>query len=209
MKDAGRYREERYKHAVNVASGLFLEKGIDGVKMTDIADNCGIGVASLYRFFETKTEIVIRAGIIIWDKIREDFMNYVSEDTGKTGLENLKYALGFYRKLYEDHKDFIKFLDDFDQLMLSEKVEKKRLSDYEKSIVNFSEPFKEAVEKGRQDGSVRKDVDVSEVYMAVTHALIAVCQKYIRGEILPKDDFSLAEKEIEMILKITAEYLAA
>ncbi|MCQ2584559.1 MAG: TetR/AcrR family transcriptional regulator [Treponema sp.] len=209
MKDAGRYREERYKYAVDVASGLFLERGIDGVKMTDIAENCGIGVASLYRFFETKTEIVIRAGIIIWDKIRSDFMNYVSEDTGKTGIENLKYALAYYKKLYDDHKDAIKFLDDFDQLMLSEKVEKERLVDYEKSIVNFSEPFKAAVEKGRQDGSVRKDVDVSEVYVAVTHALIAVCQKYIRGEILPKDDFSLAGKEIEKILEITAAYLAA
>lgn len=209
MKEAGRYREERYKYAVQVASGLFLKNGIEGVKMTDIADNCGIGVASLYRFFETKTEIVIRAGIIIWDKIREDFMNYVSKDTGKTGLENLKYALGFYRKLYEDHKDFIKFLDDFDQLMLSEKIEKERLTEYEKSIVNFSEPFRVAVEKGYLDGSVKKDVDVAAVYVSVTHALISVCQKFIRGEILPKDDFSLALKEIEMILEITAAYLAA
>lgn len=209
MKEAGRYREERYKYAVQVASGLFLKNGIEGVKMTDIADNCGIGVASLYRFFETKTEIVIRAGIIIWDKIREDFMNYVSKDTGKTGLENLKYALGFYRKLFEDHKDFIKFLDDFDQLMLSEKIEKERLTEYEKSIVNFSEPFRVAVEKGHLDGSVKKDVDVAAVYVSVTHALISVCQKFIRGEILPKDDFSLALKEIEMILEITAAYLAA
>lgn len=208
MKEAGRYREERYKYAVEVATGLFLEKGIENVKMTDIAENCGLGVASLYRFFETKTEIVIRAGIIVWDKIREDFMNYVSKDSGETGKENLVYALGYYKKLFDEHKDFIKFLDDFDQLMLSEKIEKAKLVEYENSIVNFSEPFQHAVEKGRQDGTVKKDVDVGFVYISVTHALLAVCQKFIRGEILPGDDFSQAGKEIEKILEITAAYLA-
>lgn len=45
-----------------VAAELFLEKGIDSVKMTDIADASGIGVASLYRYFGTRTNIVIEAG---------------------------------------------------------------------------------------------------------------------------------------------------
>ncbi|MCQ2573766.1 MAG: TetR/AcrR family transcriptional regulator [Treponema sp.] len=205
-----RYNVERYKYAVNVASGLFLERGIEAVKMTDIAENCGIGVASLYRYFETKTEIVIRSGIILWEKIRLDFWKYLSErKEGKTGLEDLSYDLAYFKNLFANHKNFIKFLDDFDRIMLSEKVDKNRLEAYEKSIVDFYEPFCDSVKKGREDGTIKKDVDVATVYVSVTHALIAVCQKFIRGEILPGDDFSVSEKEIEKLLEITAAYLAA
>jgi len=209
VKDTNRFREERYNYAVKVASGLFLERGIDAVKMTDIAENCGIGVASLYRFFETKTEIVIRAGSILWNDIREDFMDYISKDFGETGLDNLVYDLAYFKKLFESNKSFIKFLDDFDKLMLTEKVPKDHLVDYEKSIVNFYEPFSVAVEKGQADGTVKKDIDIAFVYLSVTHALVAVCQKFIRGEILPGDDFSVAANEIEKLLEMTAAFLAA
>ena len=205
-----RNNEERYKYALNVASGLFLKKGIEAVKMTDIAENCGIGVASLYRHFETKTEMVIRSGIILWEKLRVDFFEYISKkESNRTGLEDLIYDLDYFKILFDKHKLFIKFLDDFDRLMISEKIEKTKLADYEKSIVNFYEPFNESVKKGQADGSVRKDVDINLVYISMTHSLIAVCQKFIRGEILPGDDFSVSAEEVEKLLELTAAYIAA
>ncbi len=209
MKGTGHFREERYSYAVGVAAGLFLERGIDAVKMTDIAENSGIGVASLYRYFETKTEIVIRAGIILWNRVQADFLNYIQLNKASSGLTRLIYDLGYFRTMFEKQKSFIKFLDDFDRIMLSEKVPKENLVEYEKSIVNFYGPISEACEKGWEDGTIRKDVDLPAVYAAVTHSLVAVCQKYIRGEILPSDDASKAGKEIETLLEMTAAYLAA
>lgn len=209
FKNTGHLKEERYKYAVEVSARLFLEKGTEEVKMTDIAENTGIGVASLYRYFETKTEIIIRSGSILWNHIREDFLNYLEQDKSETGFEQLVYRLGYFKSFFTEHKQFLKFLDNFDRIMLSEKVEKERLLEYEKSIVNFFTPVLESCEKGKKDGTVRKEADISSVYFSVTHALVAVCQKFIRGEILPSDDFSEAEKEIDTLLEITASYLAA
>ena len=46
---------------------LFSNKGIDAIAMTDIAKHAEIGVASLYRYFETKDEIAIRTAIWAWE----------------------------------------------------------------------------------------------------------------------------------------------
>ena len=197
----------RYSKAVSVAADLFLEKSIDEVKMTDIADGAGIGVASLYRFFETKTKIAIQAGALLWNCINDEFNEYLERDRSRTGLKQIVYCLGFYKILFSEHKPFLKFLDDFDRLMLTEKVPSEVLEDYEKSIVNFYAPLSESFEKGVLDGSIKKGIDFNLVYLSMTHALISVSQKFIRGEILPHDDFSLAEKEINQLIEMTVQYM--
>lgn len=50
-------RQMREDAAVQAAAQLFLQRGIGAVKMTDIAQTTGIGVASLYRYFTTKTNL--------------------------------------------------------------------------------------------------------------------------------------------------------
>lgn len=55
------FRTKRINHAIDVSAKMFLQNGIENVKMTDIADECGIGVATLYRYFGTKTGITIAA----------------------------------------------------------------------------------------------------------------------------------------------------
>lgn len=209
LKNPAKLREERYNYAVGVAADLFLEKGIDEVKMTDIAENCGMGVASLYRHFETKTEIVILAGRILWERENADFLKYVEKGKSETGLDRLVYLLGYFKNVYENQKSFIKFLDDFDRLMLSEGVNPAHLENYGSSIVNLYDPIKAAYETGIKDGTIRKIDDLQVVYAAVTHSLMALCQKFIRGAILSGDQQDLALKEIDKILDMTAVFLAA
>ena len=42
---------------VAVAAQLFLRDGVEQVKMTDIAREAGVGVATIYRHFQTKTRL--------------------------------------------------------------------------------------------------------------------------------------------------------
>jgi hypothetical protein len=41
------------------------------VKMTDVADGGGVGVATLYRRFSTKTDLAITAGTLLWRRFNE------------------------------------------------------------------------------------------------------------------------------------------
>ena len=58
---------------------LFSENNIDKVPMNDVADAAGVGIATLYRYYLTKSELVLAISTDIWTK-------YVNVDYKK--LEN-------------------------------------------------------------------------------------------------------------------------
>jgi AcrR family transcriptional regulator len=49
----------RMDRAVECAAGLFLKRRIADVRMTDVAEAAGVGVATLYRRFSTKTRLAL------------------------------------------------------------------------------------------------------------------------------------------------------
>ena len=61
------------KKTVEVSARLFLENGIASVKMTDIARECGVGVATLYRWFGTKNSLAITAMTYLWNELHKMF----------------------------------------------------------------------------------------------------------------------------------------
>ena len=63
-------KTKRIERAVEISAEMFLRNGIEAVKMTDIADACGVGVATLYRYFGTKTTITIAAMTHLWNALR-------------------------------------------------------------------------------------------------------------------------------------------
>ena len=71
------------------AATLFLRDGIAAVRMTDIADASGVGVATLYRHYKTKTAIAIHAGTLHFNATATgDNTNFVITDisAGSTGI---------------------------------------------------------------------------------------------------------------------------
>lgn len=202
-------RDSRMDGAVSAAAELFLREGIENVKMTDIAAGAGVGVASLYRYFGTKTEIVIRVGILEWQKVKGLFNGVFDCDyyNAKSGIEQIHDLLKIQLVLFRSHKDFLRFLNEFDIYMTREKVEKNQLAGYENGIMNIYPAFENAYKKGIEDGSVNPDADFALVYRSVSHSLMSLCEKFIMGEILPSDRFESAEDEINLIIAMALGFL--
>ena len=177
-------RKTRENEAVFAAAQLFLARGVEAVKMTDIAEAAEIGVASLYRYFGTKEAILIRAGILLWSDLRALFEEVVEDaDSSRTGREQVAAMLGVYRTLCRDHKNFLLFLEDFDRFILASGVKKSELYEYERSIGDYYPLFEAAYRRGVADGSLRAGVDPALFYRTFTHGITALCQKLLRGGI--------------------------
>lgn len=192
---------------IQVAAQLFLNDGLDNIRMTDIAEASGIGVASLYRYFETRTAIVIAAGTVLWKDIQLQFTDYFSSVRDRTGLEMVSEQFRFMLKLYHERPDFIRFLDSFDRLVLAEKVPTSILAEYEKSILNLKDLFLSTCKTGVKDGSIRHGLDYEKLYMTAAHAMNALAEKTARGPILEGDDFANIDEEPSMILELLLYYL--
>ena len=65
IEEKDEMKQNRKNRILESAFNLFSQKGIDTIAMTDIAKNAEIGVASLYRYYETKEEIATNANLVI------------------------------------------------------------------------------------------------------------------------------------------------
>lgn len=205
---AGSIRARREQYAVAVCAELYLKHGIEAVKMTDIADACGIGVATLYRYFGSKPGITIKAATFLWKDVRLLFSKVLdSEEYAQmNGADQIATLMRMFLTLYKEQRGFLKFLGELD-VLLQEDFPKEDLSDYENSLVDFYPICESAYQKGLSDHSIRQLEDFQTYYRCYTHGLMALCQKFIRGEVLPGDDFSKAEEELEMMIESALFYL--
>ena len=204
-------KDKRVERAVAVCAELFLANGIENVKMTDIADVSGIGVATLYRYFGTKIGIAIDAMTFLWDDLKNLFSGVFDSETflSQTGIKQLQDMLKMFIVLFTAHKDFMRLLGEFDRFVIHENVPSEQLEVYEKSVINFYPVIERAYNKGVEDGTVREIPEFRIYYLTFAHALTEMSKKFIDGEILPSDDFSDAEKELAMLIDCAVSYLKA
>lgn len=169
--------------------------------MTDIADAAGVGVATLYRHFSTKASIATAAATMLWQQLEQALEELVSSEGYQRldGASRLELLLRTYceRQLYRP--GFAALLDQLDRLMMEGAVGDDAVVVYTKAVVAPYPHFLAAYELGRSDGSISREVDFDLFYRSVAHALLSVAGKLSRGEVLPSDDFSLANSELGCI----------
>lgn len=205
----GQYRDDKMQLAVLTAAQLFLEKGIESVKMTDLAEACGVGVASLYRYFGTKTAIVTEAGALLWQDVSRLFEDALKSPAflASDGLGQVRTLWGMFLELYRSQPAFLRFLYEFDDFVLREKPGEAAMTAYEKSVLDLHPIFRRSFEKGREDGSVAYAGDEAAYYAAVSHSLMLLAQKHLRGDVLAADSTLSGEQELSTVIDMAVAYL--
>ena len=200
---------QRSDKAVAAAAKLFMERGIEDVKMTDIADESGVGVATLYRYFGTKPRMVTEVMTYLWEEITQLFSGVFDspEFLGQTGLKQLNDLMRMFIVLYQAHTDFMKLVGEFDRYIIREQIPKSELADYEQAIVNFYPVPEHAYKQGLEDGTVREIENFKLFYITYAHALLEMCKKFVMGELLPSDDFTTAEQELMTLIETAVRFL--
>ena len=201
--------DARMDRAVECAAGLFLKRRIADVRMTDVAEAAGVGVATLYRRFSTKTRLALAAGTLLWRRFNERIVALVESDAflGMSGADRLERMLRLYAEGYVENAGFVLFIDDLDGLLVTEGAPLDAVVAYGREVDSFYLIFADAYQLGLQDGSVAREVDFPVFYRSVAHALMGVAQKLARGEVIPSDDFSTGAQELECIVDMAVRAL--
>ena len=184
------------------AAEVFLARGIADVKMTELADAAQVGVATLYRRFSTKTDLVILSVTLLWRRVNESLEAIVAspEFLAQNGFSRLETLLCSYRDTYLKQAGFMRLLDELDHVVLAEHVEAERLAAYGAEVDSFYPVFEAAYRLGLEDGSVTCMVDFPTFYRALAHALTSTAQKLSRGEVIPSDDFANVRTELNYLI---------
>ena len=199
----------RNDYVVLTSAILCLQSGIANVRMTDIARASGVGVATIYRHFSTKTRIAVEAATLLWQRFNKRIHAFVESDEfmSLNGAQRLERLLREYATRYASNRAFVSFLDEFDHLVLAEELEQQDLAGYGAEVDSFYVIFEDAYRLGLQDGSVVREVDFRTFYRAVAHALLGVAEKLVRGEVIPSDDASRDWDELSCIVDMAVHSL--
>ena len=201
-------RAHRRDHVLRTAARLFLERGIGPVKMTDVADAAGVGVASVYRYFETKNNLAIMVGTSLWQAFGVLFARVIKKSNQvETGFERISVFLDEYLTIFKRNPEVIAFLDEIDHIILSGDVDSRLVDAYDREIGAYYQPFLDAFEQGVADGTIREDIDFPLYYRTVTHSLLSEAQRLVRGEVLKSDDYSHADQELSCLVDVALYYL--
>ena len=176
---------------------LFFERSISEVTMHDIAIRAGVGDATIYRYFSTKHNLVCAAATKLEKQIFDAYFDFRA---ATTGFERLSMFYQNYLKIFSSHREFFKFINEFDAYMLDEG--KTDSEDYASVLDLYKALCSEAYEQGLSDGSIMSVNDFDTFYYATTHALLELCKKLSAPDIVRQDKSANKEREIATLTEL-------
>lgn len=214
-----RQAQRRRAQILDAAMVLFQEKCVEDTSLEEVAKQAGVGVATLYRYFTNKIELVIEVAMVYWERIAAEYVQrleakYTKKGTGEctegcaegcdTGYCRLQKILDIFCQIFAEQRPFLKFVQEFDVFVKKYKIAGEELLAYESGILKLKPYVTEAIRLGMQDGSLRVPCTVDELYFSLTHTMLALMEKLaVGGDILPSDQAVNAQKQ----LRITTELL--
>ena len=196
------YKQEKYEHIIDEGFALFAERGIEQVKLSEVAEAADVGNATLYRYFPTKTELVVAIATRRW----ENFIKWhnsllTSEETQNlTGAEYLKFFLDSFLELYRNRKDILRFNYDFNSFVRSAEWTDEQKQPYLQMVDALGRQFHDLYERGMCDGTLNAEIPEQTMFSSVFHIMLAAITRYAVG--LAVVDESNTESELIMLSKM-------
>lgn len=177
--DAKRKAATRQK-IVETGFHVFAEKTIDAVNLTEVAKAAGLGMATVYRNFNSKTALVLEIGTWVWSNYRGEQKKNM-ERTGVTGGEEYELYLDAFINLYRNQRDILRFNQFFNIYVQREGIPSEMMRPYNDVIEALVKRFHVTYEKGKADGTLRTDESETEIFSKTIHLMLAAVTRYAVG----------------------------
>lgn len=167
MKISEEELSRRKRRIIHTAFELFCRNGVDRVTIKDIAKMASVGEKSVYRYFNTKKELLLETGFVLWEEIVNELMVTIGSDyENKSGLEQVHYLLDGFRTLYENNADYVLFSYDY-KLSLVHHAFVMTEAEYDEILRPIHDMYLDAIQKGIEDGSIAQREGAEDLYFAI------------------------------------------
>ncbi|MCR5773557.1 MAG: TetR/AcrR family transcriptional regulator [Lachnospiraceae bacterium] len=198
---------ERKEHLQKTAYELYSTRTIEEVSNQDVADASGYGIATVYRYFTNKNNMVVAASVWGWKQFATENRNKRARINllKKRAIDRLNFFLDSFLDLYTDHKDLLRFNQMFNLYIQSSGMSVEELDPYERMIAKLEAEFHDLYEAAKKDGTVRTDISEAVMFSTILHLMLASVTRYAVGLVYkPKkgfNDIKELKRLKEMMLK--------
>ena len=187
--------DAKRNYVVDTATNLVLSRPLSRVTVRDVAQEAGVGEATVYRYFSTKTSLIVACALKLQGEVSQYFLRESKPVDGYTKLVKF-YAS--YVDLFAFRPELYRFLYEFDAFCVEQRV--KGLDEYSDNLDVFRDAYLAAYREGVEDGSVRKIQNPELFYYTTTHAVLSLAKKLaVEGGIVRQDQLTDQIGEIRML----------
>lgn len=206
LQELNSIKDERKERVIEAAKIEFGKTGIINTKLSKISARAKIGEASLYRYFNNKSELATVVANSYWNDssnlFEKEFIPKINEQ--KNGLDKIRVYLSIFLEFYKNHKDFLKYMNDYDVFMMTNEKDFKNLS-FDKHIFEVRDAFAALVKEGQEDGSIKPSIDGYQKYGFSGQVMVGLVTKLaLRVGYLPSESdinhIECIEETIEMFI---------
>lgn len=167
----------RINKVVQAAKIEFALHGIMNSKIKDIAKRANVGEASVYRYFSDKTALVNLVAYESWAIKSVLFENYLHSKFAhaKTGLDYLLGVFDLFTHFYYEHKDMLKFMEDYGNYLVLMDPEKTS-NTFDNHMASLEEQVHGLVDMGIADKSLMESVVKEDLYDYFMMSLLPTIQ---------------------------------
>ena len=185
-------KEETNRRILDAGFCIFSEMSIDKVSMANVANKAGIGIATLYRYYRTKPELVVAVGTHVWSNFIRNYTP-IRNDDKITAVEELEFFLDSFLELYKNHKKLLCFNQFFNIYIRNEAVPKKALNSYNEMVDKLAMRFHRTYVKGERDKTLCTEMSEKAMFLSIVHLMLAAVTRYAIGLVYEKDSESYKE----------------
>ena len=201
MRETGTRKKaiaQRRDDFLKAGYSLFSEKGIDSVTLQDVADLSGHGIATLYRYFETKPGLLIEIADWKWGEFFARNSKRRPQDLSTaTAAEMFEFYLDSFLEVYRTDKPLLKFNQFLNIYLRSGGVDEGTKERYRGLMKPISDFVHTLYVKAKEDGTVRTDVSETELLSVTVHLMLAAVTRYAVGLVFEPKGF---DDDAELII---------
>lgn len=196
-------KEAKIDFIINATTELFMKKSIEEVTIKDVAEEVGLGEATIYRYFARKQNLVSACALKLQKRVYEEYFDL---SAAKNGAQKISAFYGAYYKVFSEKPEFYGFLSQFDAYCVAENV--KTPEEYSEGVDLFKELFLSALKQGEEDKTLRKIDDPETFYYATAHSLLGLCKKLSSdAKIVKQDGVTDKKTEVNRLIEVFLKYL--
>ena len=178
--------DAKRNYVVDTATNLVLSRPLSRVTVRDVAQEAGVGEATVYRYFSTKTSLIVACALKLQGEVSQYFLR---ESKPVDGYAKLVKFYASYVDLFAFRPELYRFLYEFDAYCVEQRV--KGLDEYSDNLDVFRDAYLAAYREGVEDGSVRKIQNPELFYYTTTHAVLSLAKKLaVEGGIVRQDQLT-------------------
>lgn len=172
-------REKNIQKVIETALQFFLKYGIENTKIVDIAEASGLTERSVFRYFDTKADLVFATAMHFFNHevdLLTSFWDEVDKG-GENGREKVYQVLLAYAMLFFDKRESLIFIQEAEIYLyranILNHVHKSPIESYKSK----NGPLSMAICEGIEDGSIKESHNLEMFYFNAFDSLLGLLQK--------------------------------